>query len=259
MTEEVGVNGRSHRWGKASANGRDVSFLSETRDILSDIIRANHIWLEFVRGYYTFRKVGPCVTVFGSARFSENHPYYALAREMGKLLAQTGFAVMTGGGPGIMEAANRGAKDAGGYSIGCNIQLPFEQHPNSFLDRWVTFKNFFVRKVMLIKYSYAFVVPPGGIGTLDEVFETLTLIQTKKIESFPIILLGKDYWSGLKEMVTERLLAAGTVSREDLKLLHYTDSPEEALRCIKSCGSSKFGLHFDEPSPHCDLCAAVDI
>jgi uncharacterized protein (TIGR00730 family) len=155
---------------------------------------------------------------------------------MGARIARIGFTVMTGGGPGIMEAANRGAKEAGGVSVGCNIQLPMEQKPNPYLDRFVEFRYFFVRKVMLVKYSYAFVVMPGGFGTLDETFEALTLIQTQKIQNFPVVLMGVDFWAPMIQFMRERLLAVGTISPEDLDLLMVTDSPDEAIRHIASCG-----------------------
>ena len=169
-----------------------------------ELLRAIRIFTEFMRGFRALHFVGPCVTVFGSARFRENHPYYALARQCGAELARAGFTVMTGGGPGIMEAANRGAKEAGGRSIGCNIRLPKEQQPNPYLDRWITFRYFFVRKVMLVKYSYAFITLPGGFGTLDEIFETATLIQTGKIREFPLVLMGREYWQPLLAFMGER-------------------------------------------------------
>src|SRR4029434_3819351 len=150
---------------------------------------------DFIVGFRTFHFCGPCVTVFGSARIREGHPYYQLGVEVGKGLARLGFTVMTGGGPGLMEAANRGAREAGGRSVGCNIELPFAQEPNAYLDRWVTTEYFWVRKVLLVKYSYAFIVMPGGFGTLDELTEALTLIQTRKILQFPIVLMGRDYWA----------------------------------------------------------------
>jgi hypothetical protein len=196
---------------------------------------------EFIRGFRALHFVGPCVTVFGSARFKEDHPYYAVARTVGQRLAKLGFTVMTGGGPGIMEAANRGAKEAGGYSVGCNIVLPKEQKINAYLDRWVTFSHFYVRKVMLVKYSYAFVVMPGGIGTMDEFFEAAELIQTKKIESFPLILFVKDYWRPLVEFLNA-MVEAGTIAREDLDLLVFTDSVDEAMAHIQKHAVEQFGL-----------------
>ena len=194
-----------------------------------------------MRGFRALHFVGPCVTVFGSARFPETHPFYALAREVGGRLARLGFTVMTGGGPGIMEAANRGAKEAGGFSVGCNIALPEEQKLNPYVDRAVTFQHFFVRKVMLVKYSYAFVVMPGGVGTLDELFESLTLIQTRKIDNFPVVLMGREYWQPLHQMM-ETMVAAGTVSREDLSLLLVTDSVHEAMKHIETRAVQQFGL-----------------
>jgi len=180
--------------------------------------------------------------VFGSARFKEDHPYYAQAREVGRQLADAGFTVMTGGGPGIMEAANRGAKDAGGRSVGCNIELPKEQKPNPYLDTWVTFNHFFVRKVMLVKYSYAFVAMPGGFGTLDEIFETATLIQTGKIKDFPVVLIGVDYWSPLIAFMRSTLLANHTIGAKDLDELVVTDSIEMAVASIRESATRKFGL-----------------
>jgi len=173
------------------------------------------------------------VTVFGSARFAEGHRYYALARQLGKRLAEEGFTVMTGGGPGIMEAANRGAKDAGGLSIGCNIELPHEQKLNPYLDRFVEFEHFFVRKVMLVKYSQAFVVMPGGFGTLDEVFETLTLMQSNKIESFPVVAMGGEFWATIRRFIRDSLVAEGTISASDLDLIDLTDSADEAVQIIR--------------------------
>ena len=198
------------------------------------------LW-EFIRGFRALHFVGPCVTVFGSARFKADHPYYGLAREVGQRLAKMGFTVMTGAGPGIMEAANRGAKEAGGYSVGCNIVLPKEQKINAYLDRWVTFRHFYVRKVMLVKYSYAFVVMPGGLGTMDELFEAATLIQTKKIESFPVVLFCKDYWRPLVDLMKE-MVRVGTIDEADLKLLLFTDSVDEAIAHIQEHAVEKFGL-----------------
>ncbi|MDQ6891625.1 MAG: TIGR00730 family Rossman fold protein [Acidobacteriota bacterium] len=196
---------------------------------------------DLVRGFRTLHFVGPCVTVFGSARFREDHPYYALARKVGARLAGLGFTVMTGGGPGIMEAANRGAKEAGGVSVGCNIVLPTEQNLNAYLDRKVTFNYFFVRKLMLVKYSYAFVVMPGGVGTMDELFEAVTLIQTKKIEGFPVVLLVKEYWAPLVALM-EEMVRVGTISPTDLDLLLFTDSVDEAMAHIEKHAIQQFGL-----------------
>jgi len=207
-------------------DSHNKAFLRGPRSRISELARVLRIGGEFLKGFRHFHFVGPCVTVFGSARFTEDHPYYGLAREIGRRLAQAGATVLTGGGPGIMEAANRGAREAGGYSIGCNIQLPLEQMPNPYLDRWVTFKYFFVRKVLLVKYSYAFVVMPGGFGTLDELFEAATLVQTRKIESFPLVLVGTAYWKPLLDFVQGTLVRAGTIAPEDAHLLTPTDSPE---------------------------------
>jgi uncharacterized protein (TIGR00730 family) len=191
------------------------------------------------------------VTVFGSARFTEKQPYYGLARTVGQGLARMGFTVMTGGGPGIMEAANRGARDAGGYSVGCNIELPDEQKLNPYLDRAVTFRHFFVRKVMLVKYSYAFVIMPGGLGTMDEFFEAAVLIQTRKIRSFPVVLMDRDYWRPLVALL-EQMVRAGTIDQSDLRLCLFTDSAEEATAHIEKHAVAEFGLarrRAPRPSP----------
>jgi uncharacterized protein (TIGR00730 family) len=197
-----------------------------------------------MRGFRALHFVGPCVTVFGSARFKPDHPYYELGREVGAGLARRGFAVMTGGGPGIMEAANRGAKDAGGRSIGCNIELPREQVPNPYVDRFVTFRHFYVRKVMLVKYSYAFIALPGGFGTLDEVFEIATLVQTSKVQEFPLVLMGREYWRPLTDFVRNRLLVEGTIDPGDEQRLQVTDSPEEAVELVASVAMRRFGLGY---------------
>ena len=194
-----------------------------------------------MRGFRALHFVGPCVTVFGSARFREDHPYYLLARSVGQQVARMGFTVLTGGGPGIMEAANRGAKDVGGFSVGCNIELPVEQELNAYLDRAVTFRHFFVRKVMLVKYSYAFVIMPGGLGTMDEFFEAAVLIQTRKIQSFPVVLMGKDYWRPLARLLDE-MIGAGAVDRDDLHLSLFTDSVDEAMAHIEKYAVGQFGL-----------------
>jgi uncharacterized protein (TIGR00730 family) len=192
-------------------------------------------WKVFYEMLTAIRKlhfVGPCITVFGSARFKEDHQYYICAREFGKRIAEIGFTTMTGGGPGIMEAANRGAFENGGMSVGCNIKLPFEQSANKYLHKEMTFEYFFTRKTMLVKYSYAFVIMPGGFGTLDELFETLTLIQTKTITGFPVVLFGKDFYQPLVE-VMQTMLQAGTISKEDLDLVLLTDDVGEAMDHIR--------------------------
>lgn len=196
---------------------------------------------DFIRGFRALHFVGPCITVFGSARIREGHPHYDLARSMGAEIAKLGFTVMTGGGPGLMEAANRGAKDVGGRSVGCNIILPQEQKPNPWLDRWVTIDHFFVRKTLLTKYSYGFIILPGGVGTLDEMFEALTLIQTRKIRNFPIVLMGLDYWRPLVALL-RHMAASGTISADDLALIHMTDSVEDASAHLGECAIKEFGL-----------------
>jgi uncharacterized protein (TIGR00730 family) len=186
------------------------------------------VLMQFLRGFRTLHFIGPCITVFGSARFKEDNEYYLCAREFGKRIAQIGFTTITGGGPGIMEAANRGAFENGGRSVGCNIQLPFEQVLNKYVDSCITFEYFFVRKTLLIKYSYAFIIMPGGFGTMDEFFETLTLIQTKTLTGFPIIMFGKSYYKELWEAM-EDMAVQGTIAREDLKLVLLTDDVGEAM------------------------------
>jgi uncharacterized protein (TIGR00730 family) len=197
-----------------------------------------------LKGFRALHFVGPCVTVFGSARFREDHVYYRMAHEVGARLVEAGFTVMTGGGPGIMEAANRGAKEAGGTSVGCNIQLPQEQKPNPYLDHWVTFKHFYVRKVMLVKYSYAFVAMPGGFGTMDELFEVATLVQTGKVRDFPVVLMGTDYWKPMIDFLRDRMLAEQTIDAVDLHRLQLTDSPEEAVRWVLEAATGRFGLKY---------------
>jgi uncharacterized protein (TIGR00730 family) len=185
--------------------------------------------------------VGPCITVFGSARFREDHPYYKIAYEFGKRISAIGFTVMTGGGPGIMEAANRGAFENDGKSVGCNIHLPMEQQPNKYMQTWITFDYFFLRKAMLLKYSYAFIVMPGGFGTMDELFNTLTLIQTRSIVQFPVVLFGKSYYQPLMEMI-EKMVNEGTIYKEDLDLLLITDDMDDAMEHIKTYISTNYNL-----------------
>jgi uncharacterized protein (TIGR00730 family) len=207
-----------------------------------ELRQAVRIFAECIRGFRALHFVGPCVTVFGSARFDPTHPYYALGQEVGAKLAELGVTVMTGGGPGLMEAANRGARIAGGRSVGCNIKLPKEQKPNPYLDRMIEFRYFFVRKLMLLKYSYAFVALPGGLGTLDEIFETLVLIQTGKVRGFPVILLGLEFWKPLVDLLRERLLAAGTIDSIDVDRITLMDSPTDAASYIREVAMRDFGF-----------------
>jgi hypothetical protein len=214
----------------------EKAFLAGRRSREADLESAVRFFLEFLRGFESFAFDRPCVTVFGSARFDESHRYYRLARAIGAALAQAGFAVMTGGGSGVMEAANRGAREAGGLSLGCNITLPREQKPNAYLDRFIQFDHFFVRKVMLVKYSTAFVVMPGGFGTLDEAFEIATLMQTGKLERFPLIAVGGGFWDKLVDFVRDTMLAQGTVSPEDVRFIHRVETAEEVISVIRDAG-----------------------
>jgi uncharacterized protein (TIGR00730 family) len=232
------------QWGKRPPIPEVTQFLQGPQARGFELWRAIRIFFEFMKGFRQLHFVGPCVTVFGSARFTEEHASYALAREIGQKLAQAGFTVMTGGGPGIMEAANRGAKEAGGYSVGCNIELPQEQKPNPYVDRFVSFRHFFVRKVMLVKYSYAFIAMPGGFGTLDEIFETATLIQTQKIKDFPLIIVGKEYWQPLIDLMHGRLVEAKTIDPIDVDRIFVTDSAEEAVQFARDAAVRQFGLTY---------------
>jgi len=219
----------------------DRQFLEGPHSRFTEFWFVIRVCREFIRGFRKLHFVGPCVAVFGSARFKENHPYYELARRMGYALGDMGFTVITGGGPGVMEAANKGAKEAGATSIGCNIVLPKEQHENPYLDVMIEFDHFFVRKVMLIKYSLGFVVLPGGIGTLDEFFEAVTLIQTKKITNFPVVVMDKDYYKDIMELF-DVMIARGTVSEEDRKLILFTSNVDEAIDHLKKNVVKRFGL-----------------
>ena len=211
----------------------EAKFLAGQHSRVSETLRLFRIVIEYIRGFRAFQNIGPTITVFGSARFNEGHPYYDLARRVGAEIGRAGFTVMTGGGPGIMEAANRGAKDVGAPSVGCNIVVPHEQEPNKYLDRVVTFYYFFVRKLMLVKYSYAFVILPGGVGTLDEMTEAVTLIQTGKLYDFPVILVGKEYWKGLYQWFNDTLVKQGAVSASDLRFIHMTDDLGEMIAIIR--------------------------
>ena len=232
---------RSGRMHTASSEARerlgiaDRGLLSSTRDtsfLHSDPWRALRILSEFVDGFDALSRVGPAVTVFGSARTVEADPWYGVAREVGAGLAREGLTVITGGGPGIMAAANRGAKEAGGFSVGCNIELPHEQTANPYLDLTIDFRYFFVRKTMFMKYAEAFVVFPGGFGTLDELFEALTLIQTGKVDRFPVVLVGSAVWGGLIDWLRADALAAGRIAEADLELVTVTDDPAEVVATV---------------------------
>jgi uncharacterized protein (TIGR00730 family) len=226
----------------------DIVLLEGPRTRIRELGTLLRVGRDFIRGFRALHFVGPCVTIFGSARLKDDHPAYAQARALGAAMARLGFTVMTGGGPGVMEAANRGAREAGGPSVGCNIELPFEQQPNPYLDRWVTCRYFFVRKVLLFKYSYAFIALPGGLGTLDELTEALTLIQTGKIRQFPVVLMDHAYWAPFTEML-HTMVTAGTISTSDLELMLVSDSVEEAVAHVQRHAIQGFGLTPARPSP----------
>jgi hypothetical protein len=232
------------QWEKQGAHPDQIRFLRGPQPRGFELGKAWELFCELVRGLRAFHFLAPCVTVLGSARLDESSPQYALAREVGQRLARSGFTVMTGGGPGMMEAANRGAKDVGGASVGCNIRLAREQNPNPYVDRWITFNSFAVRKLMLVKYSYAFIAMPGGYGTLDEIFEVATLIETHKIKNFPFVLLGREYWGPLVGFLHDRLLEGKMIDREDFERFFITDSPEEAVDAVSRIAMSQFGLTY---------------
>ncbi|MER3427290.1 MAG: TIGR00730 family Rossman fold protein [Pyrinomonas sp.] len=219
----------------------------------TDTWRVFRIMGEFVAGFDELATVTRGVSIFGSARTAADSDYYRAAQETAALLVRAGYTVITGGGPGIMEAANRGAYEAGGVSIGCNIELPFEQKPNPYQTRSLTFKYFFVRKTMFVKYSTAFIIFPGGYGTLDELFEALTLIQTRKIKNFPVILFGSSYWAGLRQWLESVVLAEHNIAQEDLFLMHITDSPAEAVAIVEQSQSSLRKLDKTLPNDYASL------
>ena len=192
------------------------------------------IMSEFVNGYEKLSSIGPCISIFGSARTKSNHPNYILTVEIAKAVAKSGYGVITGGGPGIMEAANKGANEVGGISVGLNINLPMEQESTTYIDneKLIDFQYFFVRKVMFVKYAQGFIVMPGGVGTLDELFESFTLLQTSKISKFPIILVGRNYWKGLIDWIKEKLLGQNNISQEDLYLFEIVDTVDEVMECL---------------------------
>lgn len=211
------------------ASSADPLLLAGPEGFGRDLWRSARMWRELVRGFWQLRNLGPCITVFGSARTPEDHPWYDMTRQVARKAGEAGFTVMTGGGPGLMEAANRGARDAGARSVGCTIELPHEQFTNPYVDLAVDFRYFFVRKVMLVKYSSAFIFMPGGFGTVDEVFETATLIQTGKIRNFPVVGMGRNYWKCVEEAVTDTMVSAGTIDPPDTNLFRITDDPTEAM------------------------------
>ena len=220
---------------------KDPVYLEGPKSRSYEFLFALKVFWQFIKAFRVMTFVGPCITVFGSARFKEGSEYYEVARVFGKKIAEMGFTTMTGGGPGIMEAANRGAFEHGGQSVGCNIQLPFEQKPNPYMQKWITVEYFFARKVMLLKYSYAFIVMPGGFGTMDEFFNTLTLIQTKSISQFPMVLFGKSYFQSLMQLI-EFMAQEGTISKEDMSLVLLTDSVEEAMAHIRTYISKNYTI-----------------
>lgn len=226
-----------------SSKNSDIRLLEGPHSRWSEFKMAFNVFLEFIRGFRGMHFIGPCVTVFGSARFKEDNIHYQQCRELSGEIAKLGFTIMTGGGPGIMEAANRGAKDVGGRSVGCNIELPFEQSGNAYLDKWVDFKYFFVRKVLLVKYSYAFVICPGGFGTLDEFFESSTLMQTGKVAKFPIVIFNTDFHQHVMNHI-DKMIEEGTISPEDKNMFLVTDSIPEAVDYIKKNTIKPFGLKY---------------
>ena len=222
-------------------SGSEIEFLSGPQSRWGEFRFIIKVFVEFIKGFRALHFVGPCVTFFGSARFDEKHAFYSDARHLAARVARLGFTIMTGGGPGLMEAANRGAKEVGGRSVGCNIMLPSEQAPNAYLDKWVNIRYFFVRKTLLIKYSFAFIVLPGGFGTMDEFFEAVTLTQTKKILPFPIIIFDRDFYKDLVDQL-EWMKQKHTISDADLQLILVTDSIDEALEFIKEKSINRYGL-----------------
>lgn len=219
----------------------EIRFLEGPQSRFRELKFAFTTFWELIRCFRKLHFVGPCITVFGSARFHEDHPYYKFTQKAAAEFARLGFTIMTGGGPGVMEAANRGAREAGGRSVGCNIRLPVEQVPNPYLDKWVQVGHFFVRKILLVKYSFAFVVMPGGFGTLDELFEALTLIQTGKIKNFPVIVFNKEYHATLLDHLAQ-MKRNGTLNDRDLELLVFTDDIEQARLFIMEQSIKRYGL-----------------
>lgn len=238
---------KEHIYGKT--NIEESRFFRGPQSRFKELRMILSINYEFIKGFRKLHFVGPCITIYGSARINENHPSYQQARELGYQLAKLGFTIMTGGGPGIMEAANRGAKEAGGRSVGCNIVLPFEQKPNPYLDVWLNFRYFFIRKVMLTKYSYGMVIMPGGFGTLDEMFESLTLVQTAKMKKMALVIFDKDFYQHLYDHL-EHLAKVGYIDHEDLSLFLYTSSIDEAVQYLERTITERFGKELQQkPKP----------
>jgi uncharacterized protein (TIGR00730 family) len=225
----------------------DQNYLSTDRSLTDEIRDSHKAIADLWQGISLFSTIKNCVTVYGSARFREDHKYYQMARSMGKQLAQSGFSVMTGGGPGIMEAANRGANDGGGVSLGCNIKLPFEQKLNPFIDTKAEFEFFFTRKVILRKNSVAYVLMPGGFGTMDEIFEVLTLLQTGKLPPRPVVCMGRHYWQHMQKFIRDTMLAESTISEKDLDLAFLTDDPAEGVEYIRKFISRREPIHEETP------------
>jgi uncharacterized protein (TIGR00730 family) len=225
---------------------KEFDYLKGARSRWKELVFSFDVLLEFIKGFRNLHFIGPCITIFGSARFDEQHEYYQMARELAQKLGKINYAIMTGGGPGIMEAANRGARDAGSLSLGCNIELPFEQKPNPYLDKMVNIRYFFVRKELLRKYSSGFVVMPGGLGTLDEFFEVATLIQTGKISNFPVVVMGVEHHQKLIDFL-DRLIQIKTVSIDDYKNILFTDDIELAFEHIKSFRNKRISLKPNQP------------
>jgi uncharacterized protein (TIGR00730 family) len=241
-TGTTGADGESRPAGTNPDPAKaDRLLLEGPQSRVSEFLTLFRAGRDLLRGFRALHFVGPCITVFGSARFGESSPYYAVARDLAGRISGLGFTVMTGGGPGLMEAANRGAWESGGLSVGCNVELALEQHPNAYLHRWVTCHHFFTRKVLLFKYSYCFVAMPGGIGTLDELAEALTLIQTRKIKNFPIVLIGVSYWHPFLVLL-QQMLREGAVAAGDLELVKITDDLDEAIDHIERHTVAPFGL-----------------
>jgi len=241
MNKRTASDKESKLYKQMNIYSKDIPFIEGPHSRWDELFTVFQICAEFIKGFRTFHFVGPCITVFGSARIREDHPYYKMGMEVGEKLAGLGLTVMTGGGPGLMEAANRGAKEAGGRSVGCNIVLPHEQQPNPYMDQWMDFEYFFVRKVILLKYSYGFIVMPGGVGTMDELFQAITLIQTKKIIDFPIVLIGKEYYKPVSDLFM-MMSTEQTISKSDTNLFLLTDSVDEAINHIKIHSVDKYNL-----------------